>query len=108
MRGESAGAGVLMWAPDSRSIFVYSIKDQFPREREMWRIAIDGTEPQKLALNVNWLSPPFNGDQQFHVHPDGKRVAFAASEPAKASEVWALENFLQIHQETRPATRASR
>jgi Tol biopolymer transport system component len=94
MRGESQGAGVLMWAPDSRSILVYSIKGQFPREREVWRVAIDGPEPQKLALNVNWLGPPFNSDQQLHAHPDGKRVAFAATEPAKPEEVWALENFL--------------
>ena len=103
MRGESLGAGILMWAPDSRSIFVDSIKgsiladsikDRSTDDREVWRVAIDGTEPQKLGLNVNWLSPPFNGDQQFHVHPDGKRVAFAATEPARPREVWALENFL--------------
>jgi Tol biopolymer transport system component len=94
MRGESQGAGVLMWAPDSHSLFVYSIKDGATRNREVWRVAIDGAEPQKLGLNVNWLGPPFNGDQQFHAHPDGKRVAFAATEPAKPDEVWALENFL--------------
>ena len=103
MRGESLGAGILMWAPDSRSIFVDSIKgsiladsikDRSTGDREVWRVAIDGTEPQKLGLNVNWLGPPFNSDQQLHVHPDGKRVAFAATEPAKPWEVWTLENFL--------------
>lgn len=100
MRGESQGAGVLMWAPDSRSIFVYSIKDkgwwQGARtdDREVWRVAIDGTEPQKLDLNVNFLGPLGNSDQQLHAHPDGKRVVFAAAEPAKPEEVWALENFL--------------
>ncbi|MBI3491410.1 MAG: PD40 domain-containing protein [Acidobacteria bacterium] len=94
MRGESQGGGVLMWAPDSHSIFVYSIKDEFTGDREVWRVAIDGTEPQKLGLNVNFLGPLYNSDQQFHAHPDGKRVAFAATEPAKPDEVWALENFL--------------
>lgn len=94
MRGQSQGAGVLMWAPDSRSFFVYSIKDASTRDREVWRVAVDGTESQKLGLNVNSLGPPFNSDQQFHVHPDGRRVVFAASEPAKPDEVWALENFL--------------
>lgn len=94
MRGQSQGAGVLMWAPDSRSFFVYSIKDASTRDREVWRVAIDGTESQKLGLNVNSLGPPFNSDQQIHVHPDGRRVVFAASEPAKPDEVWALENFL--------------
>ena len=95
MRGESEGAGVLMWAPDSRSFFVDSIKDGSTNsDREVWRVAIDGTKPQKLGLNVNWLGPPFNSDQELHVHPDGKRVAFAATEPAKPWEVWTLENFL--------------
>jgi dipeptidyl aminopeptidase/acylaminoacyl peptidase len=94
MRGESHGAGVLMWAPDSRSIFVYSLKDNSTDDREVWRVAIDGTESQKLGLNANFLGPGGNSDQQFHVHPDGKRVVFAAAEPAKPGEVWALENFL--------------
>ncbi len=94
MRGVSQGAGVLMWAPDSRSIFVYSIKDKSTGDREVWRLAIDGTEPQKLGLKVNFLGPLYNSDQQFHAHPDGKRVAFAATERAKPDEVWALENFL--------------
>ena len=94
MRAESHGAGVLMWAPDNRSIFVYSIKDKSRGDREVWRVPIDGTEPQKLDLNVNSLGPLANSDQQFQAHPDGKRVAFAATEPAKPWEVWALENFL--------------
>ena len=94
MRGESQGAGILMWAPDSRSIFVYSIKDKSAGAREVWRVTIDGTEPQKLDLKVNFLGPVGASDQQFHSHPDGKRIAFAATEPAKRSEVWALENFL--------------
>jgi hypothetical protein len=94
MRGESHGAGVLMWAPDSRSVFVYSIRDKSAGEREVWRVAIDGTEPQKLDLNVNFLGPVGTSAQQFHPHPDGKRVAFAATARAKPDEVWALENFL--------------
>jgi Tol biopolymer transport system component len=94
MRGESQGAGVLMWAPDSRSIFIYSLKDRPTGDREVWRVAIDGTEPQKLGLNVNFLGQLGSSDQRLHPHPDGKRVAFAATEPAKSDEVWALENFL--------------
>jgi Tol biopolymer transport system component len=94
MHGESQGAGVLTWAPDSRSILVYSIEDQSAWDRELWRVAIDGTEPRKLGAKVSLLGPPFNSDQQVHAHPDGRRVAFAAAEPAKPDEVWALENFL--------------
>jgi Tol biopolymer transport system component len=94
MRGESHGAGLLMWAPDSRSIFVSSIKDKSTGHREVWRVPIDGTEPHKLVLSVDFLGAPATSDQQFQAHPDGKRVAFAATAPAKPWEVWALENFL--------------
>jgi len=94
MRGQSQGAGILSWAPDSRSFFVYSIKGGSTGDRDVWRVTIDGTESQKLDLNVNSLGPPFNSDQQLHAHPDGKRVVFAAAEKAKPEEVWALENFL--------------
>lgn len=94
MRGESHGAGVLMWAPDNRSVFIYSTKDKATRQLEVWRIALDGTERRKLAVDVSFIGPLGNSDQQLHPHPDGKRVAFAAAEPAKPAEVWALENFL--------------
>ena len=94
MRGESHGAGVLMWAPDSRSCYVYSIKDKSTGAREVWRVGIDGTEPQRLGLDVGVLGNPATSDQRLHPHPDGRWVAFASAEPAKPDEVWALENFL--------------
>jgi Tol biopolymer transport system component len=94
MRGESQGAGVLMWAPDSRSFFIYSIKDKSTGDREVWRVWVDGAQPQKLDLNVDFLGPQPASDQRLHPHPDGKRVAFAATEPAKPDEVWVMENFL--------------
>jgi Tol biopolymer transport system component len=94
MRMESQGGGVLFWAPDSLALFVYSIKDKSTGEREVWRVPIDGTLPQRLDLNVNFLGPFGNSDQQFHAHPDGKRVAFAATERTRPEEVWVLENFL--------------
>ena len=94
MHGESQEAGVLMWAPDSRSIFVYSLRDRSTLDHEVWRVAVDGTEPQKLDLNVNFLGPLCCTDQRLRPHPDGKRVAFAAAGPTKSDQVWALENFL--------------
>ena len=97
MRGESRGADVLTWAPDGRSVFVSAIREesQFPdHRRDVWRVPSDGSAPQKLDLDIASLGPPFNSDQRMHVHPDGRRVAFAAAEPAKADEVWVLENFL--------------
>jgi Tol biopolymer transport system component len=105
MRRESRGADVLMWAPDSRSIFVTAIKDgpEDQRRRDVWRVPIDGTAPQQLDLDIDSLGQFFNSDQRMHVHPDGRRVAFAAAEPAKPDEVWMLENFLQA-----PSTRSQK
>jgi Tol biopolymer transport system component len=96
MRGEARGADVLMWAPDSRSVFVTAIRAGVEGQgpRDVWRVPIDGSAPQKLDLDLASLGRPFNSDQRMHVHPDGRRVAFAAAEPAKADEVWVLENFL--------------
>lgn len=94
MQRESHGGGILMWTPDGRSVFVYSVTNKDKWEREVWRVPTDGAEPQRLELNVNFLGPLGNSDQQIHVYPDGKRVAFAVSEPAKRAEIWALENFL--------------
>jgi Tol biopolymer transport system component len=96
MRGEARGADVLMWAPDGRSVFVTAIRAgaEGDRQRDVWRVPIDGSAPQKLDLDLASLGRPFNSDQRMHVHPDGRRVAFAAAEPAKADEVWVLENFL--------------
>lgn len=96
MRGEARGADVLMWAPDGRAVFVTAIRAgvEGDRQRDVWRVPIDGSAPQKLDLDLASLGRPFNSDQRMHVHPDGRRVAFAAAEPAKADEVWVLENFL--------------
>lgn len=96
MRGEARGADVLMWAPDGRAVFVTAIRAgaEGDRQRDVWRVPIDGSAPQKLDLDLSSLGRPFNSDQRMHVHPDGRRVAFAAAEPAKADEVWVLENFL--------------
>jgi Tol biopolymer transport system component len=85
-----------MWAPDGRSVFIYSMVDKSTWTREVWRVPIDGSQPQRLDLNVNFLGPLGNSDQQLHVHPDGTRVAFAVSEPAKPAEVWVLDNFLHV------------
>jgi Tol biopolymer transport system component len=96
MRGQSRGADVLMWAPDSRSIFVTAIRDapEDQRRRDAWRVPTDASAPQTLDLDVDSLGQFFNSDQRMHVHPDGRRVAFAAAEPARPDEVWMLENFL--------------
>jgi hypothetical protein len=53
---------------------------------------VQGGEPEKLELSMDRIRP-------LRIHPDGRRVAFAAGWPAW--EVWVMENFL-------PALRASK
>jgi hypothetical protein len=72
------------------------ILDKSTGDREVWRVWIDGAKPQKLDLDVDFLGPQAASDQRLHPHPDGKRVAFAATEQAKSGGggLWVLENFL--------------
>jgi Tol biopolymer transport system component len=83
-------ADLLMWSPDSRAVYIYANKvaTDLPDARQAWRVPIDGSAPEKLDLNVNWLS------RLMSVHPNGKQLAFGVTEPPKSDEVWILENFL--------------
>lgn len=53
----------------------------------MWKIAVQGGKPEKLELTMDTIRP-------LRIHPDGRRVAFAAGFPAW--EVWVMENFLPV------------
>jgi Tol biopolymer transport system component len=95
MGGESKGkypADLLMWAPDSRAVFVYSnnVATELPDDRQAWRVPVDGSGPQKLDLNFNWLS------RLISVNPSGNQIAFGVTEPPKLDEVWIWENFLPL------------
>ncbi len=56
---------------------------------ELWRISVDGGEPQKLGLSME-------GRELYglSVHPDGQRIAFTAGTPS-LSEVWVIEDPLR-------------
>ncbi len=57
---------------------------------ELWRIPVDGGEPEKLGLAMARL-----GLFGLSVHPDGQRIAFSAGAAGPpTSEVWVMENFL--------------
>ena len=57
---------------------------------ELWRIPVDGGEPEKLGLAMGGL-----GLTGLRVHPDGQRIAFSASGGAgPTNELWVMENFL--------------
>jgi Tol biopolymer transport system component len=77
------------WTPDGRHIVFGLAKPSGDLAHhltvELWRIAAEGGQPQKLGLGMDFL-------QFLAVHPDGRRVAFTVGQPA--AEVWVMENFL--------------
>jgi len=81
------------WTPDGRYVaFLKGVKGvaEIPyRERQwqLWRVAAEGGEPQRLGLNV---AGQLTGE--LRLHPDGRRVAI---DDVKVNlEVWVMENFL--------------
>ena len=80
------------WTPDGRYIaFLKGVKGkaQIPyeaRKWQLWRVAADGGEPQRLGLTV--------GRQMggLRPHPDGRRLA--TTDFKVNLEVWVMENFL--------------
>jgi Tol biopolymer transport system component len=72
---------VLMWAPDSQSIFVRR-RPGAQRPPDVVRLPIAGGEPVKLEWTLG------HDTWDFRVHPDGKRIAFVEIKPASgAAEV---------------------
>ena len=78
------GGRGLTWTPDGRHLLFRKRKDE---AFELWRIPVEGGEPQNLGLTMS-------GYSNLSVHPDGRRIAFVGPDSARGSEVWAMENFL--------------
>ena len=75
------------WTPDGRYVvFLKGVIGVAPREWQLWRVAADGGEPQRLGLTVGRQT----GD--LRLHPDGRRVAIP--DFRVDLEVWVMENFL--------------
>jgi Tol biopolymer transport system component len=72
----------LAWSPDGR--FLFFAKDQ-GEKRDLWQIAIETGEMQKLGVSMEGLS-------EVRPHPDGRRIAFSAG--AFRAEIWVMENML--------------
>jgi Tol biopolymer transport system component len=74
------------WTPDGRYVlFVKGLYGRATRNVQVWRVAAEGGEPQRLGLTVDdlwWL----------RLHPDGRRVAIGTW--TGNIEVWVMENFL--------------
>ena len=78
---------VLAWMPDGKNILFGKSRKGRQNVVELWRVPVAGGEPQKAGLSMSRL-------MVLRVSPDGKSIAFTASEQPDKSEVWVLENFL--------------
>jgi RNA polymerase sigma factor (sigma-70 family) len=78
----------LTWTPDGRHLlFPGELKDDEAWLAELWRIPVEGGEPQNLGLTMTYRQ----GHPSFH--PDGRRIAFTGP-GSGGGGVWAIENFL--------------
>jgi Tol biopolymer transport system component len=83
---EVAFWGAPWWTSDGRSIaFLKGAKGKTPNQWELWRVAVEGGEPQRVGL----IPARF---RDARLHPDGRRLAIL---DAKVDfELWVMENFL--------------
>ena len=85
--------GSAAWTPDGHYVaFLKGIKTEAEipyraRQWQLYRVAAEGGEPQRLGLN-------FTGQLtgELRLHPDGRRVAI--DRVNVDLEVWVMENFL--------------
>jgi Tol biopolymer transport system component len=80
--GSGSFAHALAWSADGRFLFFTKRRGE---TSELWRIAVEGGESEKLGLAMEGLS-------EVRPHPDGRRIAFSAG--AFRAEIWAMENLL--------------
>jgi Tol biopolymer transport system component len=74
------------WTPDGRYVAFLKAVQGKAGQWQLWRVAAEGGEPQRLGLTV---ASQLLG---LRLHPDGRRVAIA---DVKVNlEVWVMENFL--------------
>jgi Tol biopolymer transport system component len=83
----STGIFSIAWTPDSDAILysTYASEDLTDQRTSLWRVAVDGGEPEPVGLDTDSM-------QDLRLHPDGRRLAFAAG--VRSIEVWVMENFL--------------
>jgi Tol biopolymer transport system component len=83
----SVGIFSIAWTPGGDAI-LYSASasdDMEDRRTSLWRVVLDGGEPVPVGLEIDAM-------QDLRLHPDGRRLAFAAG--SSSVEVWVMENFL--------------
>ncbi|MFN2498719.1 MAG: tetratricopeptide repeat protein [Pyrinomonadaceae bacterium] len=92
---EFGGNSRLIWTPDGQRILFVLRQDPARPDKpsdqtfELWQVSAAGGEPQRLGLPSERL-------RDLALHPDGKRLAFAAGQTK--NEVWVMKNFLPLTQ----------
>jgi Tol biopolymer transport system component len=84
------GIKTIAWTPDGRHL-LYSLTQPAAgagttATTDLWRIPVEGGQPQKLELAMDSLV-------DLRMHPDGRHIAFVAG--THKGEVWVMENFLR-------------
>ena len=78
------------WSADGRSIYFTKQQGAGSIMWDLYHVAPDGGEAQKINLNMAQL-------RHFSVHPDGRHIAFSSMGlNPEQSQVWVMENFLPI------------
>ena len=78
------------WAPDSGQILLIKRPGTLAKatRSELWGVPVEGGAQRSLGFSV------MKDVQSLSIHPDGRRLAYTAWEPA--TEVWVMENFLPV------------
>ena len=90
-KGERFGRSI-SWTPDGKYIYFVirppgnSVREQEQNECSLWRIPVEGGEPEKLGLEMSQR-------EHLSIHPDGQRFAFYTI-TTRIAAVWVMENFL--------------
>jgi Tol biopolymer transport system component len=79
--------GTASWTQDSRYVVFFKGDKGKEGQWQLWRVAVDGGEPQPLGLNV---TGHLVGCLQ--LNPDGCRIAI--DDVSVNLELWVMENFL--------------
>ncbi|MFO7733185.1 MAG: tetratricopeptide repeat protein [Candidatus Aminicenantes bacterium] len=77
----------LAWTMDGKYVLYTKLREGGKEMYDLWRVPAAGGEPEKLDLGMRRL-------MHIKIHPDGRRIAFTASQKPSKSEVWIMENFL--------------
>jgi Tol biopolymer transport system component len=79
------------WSADGKYIYCTKrIDKEVGFKSELWRIPVDGGQPQKTGLEISGRL------DYISAHPDGEHLAYQGGAPMSESpaEVWVMENFL--------------